>query len=97
VDTGPTAFAAFEADARRDGYDEVIERRWAPGQVLATHSHPCALRLLVAQGEMWLRVGDQERHLGVGQGCALDAEAPHDERYGPEGATLWVARRHRGG
>lgn len=91
------AFAAFEAAARRDGFDEVLERRWAPDQVLPTHSHPFAVRLQVARGEMWLRVGDQTRHLVVGQGCALDAEAPHDERYGPDGATVWVARRHRAG
>ncbi|MCU0924227.1 MAG: hypothetical protein MUF16_28675 [Burkholderiaceae bacterium] len=24
----------------------------------------------------------------------MQREMPHDARYGPEGATYWVARRH---
>ena len=28
------SYAAFEAEARADGFDEVLVREWAPGQVL---------------------------------------------------------------
>jgi len=39
-------------------------------------------------------VGETTRQLRAGDTFALDAEVPHVERYGAEGATFWVARRH---
>jgi hypothetical protein len=89
-------FQAFEADARAQGFDEVLERRWAPATVVDLHTHPFALRALVVQGEMWLTVGDHVRHLRSGDEFALDCEVPHAERYGADGATYWVARRTPG-
>ena len=89
-------FQAFEANARAQGFDEVLERRWAPATVLEPHTHPFALRVLVVQGEMWLTVRDDVRHLRPGDEFALDRELPHSERYGAEGATYWVARRTPG-
>jgi quercetin dioxygenase-like cupin family protein len=84
---------AFRSDACVRGFSEVIMRTWAPGQVVGTHGHPFALRALVVQGEMWLTVNGAERHLVPGDAFALDADVPHEERYGAEGATYWVARR----
>ncbi len=89
----PCTFEEFEADARAQGFDEVVERRWAPGTVVESHTHPFALRALVVQGEMWLTVGGRVRHLRSGDAFTLDREVPHAERYGAEGATYWVARR----
>jgi len=94
--TSPTVtFAEFESAAQAQGFDEVLERRWAPGTVLDAHEHPFAVRALVVQGEMWLDCGGETRHLRPGDEFALDDGAPHSERYGPEGATYWVARRNR--
>jgi predicted exporter len=90
--TLPT-FEAFAAAARAEGYDEVLERRWPPAQVLDTHTHPFALRALVVAGEMWLTAGDDVRHLRPGDAFALERDVPHAERYGADGATYWVARR----
>lgn len=87
-------FSEFEADARAQGFDEVIERNWQPGQVLDDHSHPFAVKALVVRGEMWLTVGDQTRQLRAGDRFELDRAVPHSERYGSEGATYWVARRN---
>ncbi len=86
-------FASFERDARADGADEVLVREWAPGQVVGTHSHPFDADAIVVQGEMWLTSGDETLHLLPGGTFSLAAGTPHDERYGPEGATYWVARR----
>lgn len=88
-----SAFDEFAARARARGYDEVLERQWAPGTVVDPHTHPFALEALVVQGEMWLTVGGAARHLLPGDSFALDRDALHAERYGPEGATYWVARR----
>jgi predicted exporter len=49
---------------------------------------------LLVQGEMWLQVGADTRHLLPGDTLALEREVPHAERYGREGATYWVARSH---
>jgi quercetin dioxygenase-like cupin family protein len=88
------SFDTFSASARSQGFDEVIEREWKPGTVLDTHTHGFAVKALVVQGEMWLTVGEHTRHLLPGDVFQLEREVPHAERYGPEGATYWVARRH---
>jgi hypothetical protein len=97
VNTEPLpTFEAFAERWRAAGFDEVIERRWAPGTVLDTHSHPFDAEALVTQGEFWLTCDGRTRHLRAGDRFALAREAPHSERYGDEGATFWVARRRRG-
>jgi len=88
-------FESFCASAHAQGFDEVVERQWKPGTVVDTHTHPFAVKALVVQGEMWLRVGEPTQHLLPGDTFVLEREVPHDERYGPEGATYWVARRNR--
>ena len=86
-------FAEFEATARAEGFTVVLERQWAPLLVLDTHTHPFAAQALVVQGEMWLSVGDEVRHLQPGSRFELAREQPHAERYGAQGAIYWVARR----
>lgn len=92
-----TTFTQFEADAKARGFDTALERRWEPLTVLDTHTHPFAASALVVQGEMWLTVDGQTRHLRPGDRFALEPEVPHAERYGSEGATYWVARKAPGG
>lgn len=95
----PLTLAQFRSLMTAAGYAEVIERQWAPGTVLDTHTHPFAANAIVVQGQMWLAVqGGEERVLNVGDTFSLDAEIPHTERYCPrEGATYWVARRGAAG
>ena len=80
-------FEAFSAEQRAAGCDEVVERQWKPDTVIATHTHSFSAKALVVQGEMWLTVGSRTQHLKPG--------VPHDERYGAEGATYWVARTNK--
>ena len=89
-----STFSDFESAALAQGFDEAIERRWAPDVVIAEHVHPFAVKALVVQGEMWLTAGSATQHLRPGDTFELGYEALHAERYGPEGATYWVARRH---
>jgi quercetin dioxygenase-like cupin family protein len=88
-------FEEFAAARRAKGFDEIVERKWAPKVALDSHTHPFAVEALVVQGEMWLTVGNKVRHLTRGERFALDRDVPHAERYGPEGATYWAARRNR--
>jgi len=87
------SFAQFEAEMRAQGFEEMLERDWAPLTRIDTHTHPFAASALVTRGEMWLTVGDTTRHLVPGGRFELAANEPHAERYGSEGATYWVARR----
>lgn len=87
------SFEAFAAQARAEGYDEVLERRWPARTVLETHTHPFEVKALLVEGEMWLTLGEQTRHLVPGDEFAVAHGAPHAERYGDVGATYWGARR----
>ena len=87
-------FAAFQSQHLAQGFDEVLERQWKPDTVIDTHTHAFAVKALVVQGELWLTVGADTKHLRAGDPFELPREVPHAERYGPEGATFWVARRH---
>lgn len=87
-------FDQFRTTMLAEGYDEVLERVWAPGTVLETHTHPFEANAVVVQGEMWLAVENGEaKRLLPGDRFHLQANVLHSEHYGPEGATYWVARR----
>jgi mannose-6-phosphate isomerase-like protein (cupin superfamily) len=90
----PPDWDRFVAQAQAQGYPDVLARDWAPHTVLDTHTHDFAVSALVVQGEMWLTIGGQTQHLRPGDPFTLARGEPHAERYGPEGATYWVARRH---
>ena len=90
----PQTFAEFESHARSQRVDEVVVREWAPGQVAGTHAHPFDVSALVVRGEFVLTCGGQEKTVSAGQPFELARGTPHSERYGPEGATFWVARKN---
>lgn len=87
------SFAEFETAARAAGFTQVLERRWAPGTVVETHTHDFAVDAIVTEGDLWLTIGDETRHLQRGDRFQLDAACPHAERYGDAGAVYWVARK----
>jgi quercetin dioxygenase-like cupin family protein len=88
------SFDTFAAEHRAAGADEVLERHWQPNTAIDTHTHAFSVQALVVQGEMWLTVGERTQHLKPGDRFELQANVPHAERYGAEGATYWVARRN---
>ena len=88
------SFDEFQQKSLAAGFDEVVERDWAPNAVLATHTHPFVAQALVTRGEMWLTINGQTQHLLPGSTFQLERDVPHDERYGAEGATYWVARQN---
>lgn len=87
-------FEEFSAEEKARGSDEVLVREWAPDHQTPVHDHPFDARALVVQGEFWLTVGEQTRHLQVGDRFELPRGTLHSERYGPQGATFWAARRN---
>ena len=87
-------FEDYQAKAKSRGFDEVLVRSWGPDAVVQDHTHAFAVEALVVDGEMWLTVGPQTKHLRPGDTFELDRDVAHAERYGPEGAVYWAARRN---
>ena len=85
-------FDAFTAQSLDEGFDEVLVREWQADIVLATHTHPFDASVRVVRGNYSLTVGDEVRQLQAGDTFRLARNVPHAEHYGPEGATIWVAR-----
>ena len=50
----PLTLERFRDAMLAAGYEEVLERPWAPGAEAPVHTHPFEAEALVVQGEMWL-------------------------------------------
>jgi hypothetical protein len=94
---GDISYEQFQDEALAAGFDEVLVRQWAPGLVIETHTHPFAVSARIVAGDVALSAGGATAHLRAGDRFELEHGAPHAERYGPDGATFWVARRHAAG
>jgi len=89
-----TTFEEYETTMHAAGFPDVAVRDYPVETTAPEHIHQFAVKGLVVRGEMWLTVGEQTRHLHVGDSFELAYEQPHAERYGVGGATYWAARRH---
>ena len=87
-------FEEFTIAARAAGFEEVLERRWAPNLALDVHTHNFDAEAVVIQGEMWLTFDGVTKYLTDGDTFSIARKVPHSERYGSQGATYWVARRN---
>ncbi len=85
-------FSDFEAAERARGCTEVLARSYEPNVLVAEHTHDFTARALVVQGELWLTIDGATRHLQPGDRFEVPKGTRHTERYGPQGATYWVAR-----
>lgn len=61
--------------------------------VMEVHAHPFEAKALVIEGELHIRVGDEERRYAAGDVFHLAANLPHAERYGPQGVQYLVGRK----
>ncbi len=87
-------FEAFQARQLSDGYDEVLTREWAPHFANEPHTHPFDTNAVVAQGEFWLTMDGQTTHFPTGAAFKVARGVLHSEKYGPEGAVFWAARKN---
>lgn len=90
----PITIEQFETEAKADGYDEVLQRDWAPDTLVPDHTHPFDASAVVVRGEMWLTCEGVTRHITPGGTFALPRDTLHSERYGSLGASFFVARRN---
>ena len=76
------------------GYEQVLEREWEALLEYGVHKHAFDTDALVVRGEFWLTVDGQTRHMQAGDTFTMARGVAHSERYGPEGATFWAARKN---
>jgi quercetin dioxygenase-like cupin family protein len=86
-------FHEFTADAMDDGFEEIIQREWAPHLTLEKHTHCFDARVQVATGQVKLELATGSQTFEAGQGFYIPRGTEHAEQYGPQGATFWVARK----
>jgi quercetin dioxygenase-like cupin family protein len=87
-------FETFRDQKLAEGFDEVLVRTWDPDFQNAMHAHPFDTDAIVAEGEYWLTLDGQVRHLKVGDTFQVPRGALHCEKYGPAGAVFWAARKN---
>lgn len=87
-------FEAFQSRKLQEGYDEVLLREWAPDFANEPHTHPFDTDALVVQGEYWLTTEGQTTHYQAGDSFRVARGVTHSERYGPQGAVFWAARKN---
>ncbi|MCM5569266.1 cupin [Burkholderiaceae bacterium FT117] len=88
---------AFKRQLLADGYLEIVEKTMEPNLVIDMHSHPYDVRALVLAGTARIACsGEPEREYGPGDVLEVAAGRQHVERYGPDGYTFLVGRRHPG-
>ena len=87
-------FDAFKIRKLQEGCDEVLLREWAPGFANDPHAHPFDTDAVVAQGEYWLTMDGQTTHYKKGDVFKVGRGVLHSEKYGPEGAVFWAARKN---
>jgi quercetin dioxygenase-like cupin family protein len=74
--------AAFEADLRRDGYDEVVVGQFPPGHKPGEHTHPYDVRALILEGEFTIAVAGDARAYRPGEVSSSTPSA--DTANGPD-------------
>ncbi len=88
------SFEDFKIRKLSEGYDQVLLREWDANFANEPHVHPFDTDAIVAQGEFWLTLNDQTTHYQTGDAFKVARGVTHFEKYGPEGAVFWAARKN---
>ncbi len=88
-----TTFEEFTTTELAKSPAEILERVWLPDATAPEHTHPFDVSALIVKGDLWLTREGATEHLRPGDRFEVPRGTPHAERYGPQGATFWVARR----
>lgn len=83
---------AFVSDLAKAGFPEptMVMRKAGTSE---EHSHDFDARILVIDGEIRIRIGDDERMYTAGDAFYLPAHVRHAERYGANGVQFLLSTR----
>jgi quercetin dioxygenase-like cupin family protein len=88
-------FEQFNAITMAEGFDEVLTREWEANHETAVHEHPFEAFGRIVRGEFWLTIDGKSTLLKQGDTFRVARHKPHQEKYGPDGASLWIARMNQ--
>ncbi len=88
-------FEEFSTAATALGFDAALVREWDASHKTPEHTHPFDANVLVIKGDYLLGCGGETKQLQAGDFFSLEANVPHWEHYGEQGALIWVARKNR--
>jgi quercetin dioxygenase-like cupin family protein len=77
----------------REGFQTTVLLEREAGASLNDHAHPFEAKALILEGELALRIADEETRYQAGDVFHLKANETHSERYGPEGVCYLVGRK----
>jgi quercetin dioxygenase-like cupin family protein len=77
----------------REGFQTTVLVEREAGASLNDHAHPFEAKALILEGELALRIADEETRYQAGDVFHLKANETHSERYGPEGVCYLVGRK----
>jgi quercetin dioxygenase-like cupin family protein len=84
---------AFTDMLSKEGFPDAVLVTREPNVEMDVHSHPFEAKALIVEGELHIRVDDDERVYRVGDVFHLPANMAHAERYGPQGVKYLVGRK----
>lgn len=85
----------FEANLRRDGFQEV-ETKTVPANFLSKpHTHEFDVHALILEGQLTLAREGRSETYRAGQTFQMDAGCLHTEQYGQHPTTYVVGRRRK--
>ncbi|WP_233837415.1 cupin domain-containing protein [Paraburkholderia sp. ZP32-5] len=85
--------AAFTEMLLKEGFPDAVLVTREPNIAMDVHTHPFEAKALIVDGELHIRVGEEERLYRVGDVFHLPANKAHAERYGPNGVSYLVGRK----
>lgn len=85
-------FEQFKLAKTAEGFDEVLAREWEANHETPVHEHPFEAFGYIVKGEFWLTLDGKTTHLQHGDTFKVARHMPHQEKYGPHGTSLWIAR-----
>ena len=85
-------FEQFKLAKTAEGFDEVLTREWEANHETPVHEHPFEAFGYIVRDEFWLTLDGKTTHLQQGDTFKVARHMPHQEKYGPHGTSLWIAR-----
>jgi quercetin dioxygenase-like cupin family protein len=85
---------SFRERLRREGFDDIETKTIAPDTVVGLHRHAFDVLGLVLAGQAEITCGGVPRLYREGDVVDVARGVEHSERYGPQGYTVLVGRRH---
>ena len=83
---------AFRQSLEADGYN-IVERDIAPNSSLDEHDHDWSVKAMITAGSFYVHCPNVQKTYVVGEVFTLDANEPHTEGAGYEGASLLIGRK----